>query len=387
MSFPSSLAASADDAATLTRMQQAERAAAALLPSDHPLDPERRRRVDSTLPEMLDQPAVVARNLESAAGAVRALAAGIAAYAPARIVLVGAGDSLAAAQAVRLAMEIMTGLTCEPAQSLEFAYYTAAASASRALVVGLSSSGETTRTVEAMLTAREAGAFTVAVTNSPGSSLARNANWVLNIQASRAGWPTQSTTAPIAVLLALAAELGRQRGAAGADHLMTGLQAAPALMTTVLRRLDAPLRQQAELERDQAMYLFSGAGPAWSAAMAGAAKVREATPDHALAVQLEEFHHYNSIKADEPLWLFVPDERQMPRARDTIEEAARLGGRVHVVATEAAAGTFTGAVDVLTLPAAEPSLAPLLYLLPAQLIGYHLAMAKFTATAAQGGGR
>lgn len=380
MSVPPSLSASARNAVTLTRIQQAERAAAALLPSDHPLDPERRRRVDATLPELLDQPEVVTRNLESSAEVVRTLAADIAAWAPARIVLVGAGDSLAAAQAVRLALETMTGLVCEPTQSLEFAYYTGPASASHALVVALSSSGETTRTVEAMLVARDAGAFTVAVTNSPDSTLARNVTRVLDIQASRVGWPTQSTTAPIAVLLALAAELGRQRGAAGSDALLAHLRAAPALMTATLKQLDAPLRRQADLERDHAMYLFSGAGPVWSAAMVGAAKVKEATPDHALAVQLEEFHHYNSIKDDEPLWLFVPDERQVARAQDTIEEAARLGGRVHVVTTETAADAFAGAVDVLTLPAVEASVAPLLYLLPAQLVGYHLAMVKFTAT-------
>jgi glutamine---fructose-6-phosphate transaminase (isomerizing) len=385
VSLPSPSAADARDAALLTRVGQAERAAAARLPSDHPLDPERRRRVDATRPELLDQPGVVARNLEASAEAVRALAAEIAAWAPARIVLVGAGDSLAAAQAVRLAMETMTGLVCEPAQSLEFAYYTAAASAARALVVALSSSGETTRTVEAMLAARDGGAFTVAVTNSPGSTLAQEATRVLGIRASRVGWPTQSTTAPVAVLLALAAELGRQRGAAGSGELLAGLRSAPALMTAVLQRLDEPLRRQADRERDHAMYLFSGAGPAWPAAVAGAAKVKEATPDHAAAVQLEEFHHYNSIKADEPLWLFVPDERQVRRARDTIEEAARLGGRVHAVATEAAAGALAGAVDVLTLPAADPRVAPLLYLLPAQLVGYHLAMVKFAAAAREGG--
>jgi glucosamine 6-phosphate synthetase-like amidotransferase/phosphosugar isomerase protein len=366
----------------LTRVQQAERAAAALLPSDHPLDPERRRRVDATLPELLDQPGVVTRNLAASAGAAAALAADIAAWAPARIVLVGAGDSLAVAQAVRLALEEMTGLVCEPVQSLEFAYYTAPASACRALVVALSSSGQTARTVEAMLVARDAGAFTVAVTNSPDSALARHATRVLDIQASRVGWPTQSTTAPIAVLLALAAELGLQRGAAGADALRARLRATPTLMAQALERLDAPLSGQADLERDRVMYLFSGAGPAWPAAMVGAAKVKEATPDHALAVQLEEFHHYNSIKADEPLWLFVPDERQVPRAKDTIEEAARLGGRVHVVTTETAADAFTGAVDVLTLPTVEAAVAPLLYLLPAQLIGYHLAAAKFTAAQA-----
>lgn len=54
MSLSPSLTAPPGDAAPLPRMQRAERAAAALLPSDHPLGPERRRRVDATLPEMLD---------------------------------------------------------------------------------------------------------------------------------------------------------------------------------------------------------------------------------------------------------------------------------------------------------------------------------------------
>ncbi|HEX4093679.1 MAG TPA: SIS domain-containing protein [Trebonia sp.] len=382
MSPPPPTPTPALDGAALARVQQAERAAAARLPSDHPLDPERRRRVDATRPELFGQPGVVARNLAASAGPVAALAADVAAYAPARVVLVGAGDSLAAAQAARLAVEDMTGLACEPAQSLEFAYYTARACAPRALVVALSSSGETARTVEATGVARDAGALVVALTNSPGSTLARHAAHVLPVDASRVGWPTQSTTAPIAILLALAAELGRQRGAAGAGALAAALRAAPALMAQAIERLDGPLSRQADLERDQAMYLFSGAGPAWPAAVVGAAKVKEATPDHALAVQLEEFHHCNSIKAGEPLWLFVTDERQVPRARDTIEEAARLGGRVHVIATEDAGDTFDGAVDVLTLPAVDLAVAPLVALLPAQLIGYHLAMAKFAAAQA-----
>src|SRR5258707_12892367 len=96
-----------------------------------------------------------------------------------------------------------------------------------------------------MLVARDAGAFTVAVTNSPDSTLARQATRVLDIQASRVGWPTQSTTAPIAVLLALAAELGRQRGAAGPDARLAHLRAAPPVVTATLPRLQAPRGSQA----------------------------------------------------------------------------------------------------------------------------------------------
>ena len=65
----------------------------------------------------------------------------------------------------RLALEAMLGVPCEPMQSLDLAYYASQIVTERSLVLALSSSGETTRTVEAVLVAQHRRALTVALTN------------------------------------------------------------------------------------------------------------------------------------------------------------------------------------------------------------------------------
>ena len=89
-----------------------------------------------------------------------------------RVVLVGCGDSLAVMIAARQALETALGVPCEPMQSLEFAYYHADLVDDATAVIALSSSGETTRTVEALLVAQHRGSYTVALTNTDGSTLA-----------------------------------------------------------------------------------------------------------------------------------------------------------------------------------------------------------------------
>jgi glucosamine--fructose-6-phosphate aminotransferase (isomerizing) len=295
------------------------------------------------------------------------------------VLLVGAGDSLAVMSAARLALESMLGVPCEPMQSLELAYYHAHDITPRSLVVALSSSGETTRTVQALLVAQAAGAMTLALTNKPHSTLAAEATAMLPVDATRVGWPTQSSTAPLALLLRLAGLVGAARGVPEAAALLAELDTVPDLMAETIARADPVIAEQAAAERDGRMYLFAGGGPNHASAVVGAAKVKECTPDHALAVQLEEFHHYNSQKAGEPLWLLVPSGRATARGVDTVHEAHRLGGHVYAVATEGETAYDGIARGVLHLPAVTDALSPLLYFLPAQLVGYHLATQKFAA--------
>lgn len=363
----------------VTRIAQAERAAARALPSDDPLDPKRRSRTDATRPELLAQPDVVSRNWTSNAGALEEAAARIKARELDRVFLVGAGDSLAVMSAVRLAFEAMLGVPCEPVQCLELAYYLAHDITTRSIVIALSSSGETTRTVEALLVAQASGALTLALTNKPESTLAREATSTLLVEATRVGWPTQSSTAPLALLFRLAALVGRGRGLRAGASLLAELDTVPGLMARTIAVADPVIAEQSVAEAAGRMYLFAGAGPSYAAAVVGAAKVKECTPDHAMAVQLEEFHHYNSQKAGEPLWMLVPTGRGVGRGVDTIHEAHRLGGHVYAVTTEGEAAFDDLARGVLRLPAVSEMISPLLFFLPAQLVGYHLAIAKFAA--------
>jgi glucosamine--fructose-6-phosphate aminotransferase (isomerizing) len=371
--------------ALLHQVAQAERTAARALPTDDPLDPRRRFRTDATRPELLAQPDVVVRNWAENTNALAELTTRIHRHDPDRVFLVGAGDSLAVMSAARLALELMLGVPCEPVQGLELAYYLAHNVTPRSLLIALSSSGETTRTVQALLVAQAAGAMTLALTNKPNSTLASESTATLLVDATRIGWPTQSSTAPLALLLRLAGLIGSARGLPSAADLLAELDTVPDLMARTIERADPVIAEQAGAEAAGSMYLFTGAGPNYAAAVVGAAKVKECTPDHALAVQLEEFHHYNSQKVGEPLWLLVPSGRARERGVDTVHEAHRLGGHVHVVTTDGETAYDDLARTVLHLPSVSDAVSPLLYFLPAQLVGYHLGVAKFAAAEAGDG--
>ena len=131
--------------------------------------------------------------------------------------------------------------------------------------------------------------------------------------------------------------------------------------------------------------LFAGAGPNLASAIVGAAKVKECTTLHALDIQIEEYHHYNSQKAGEPLFLLAPSGPSVPRAVDTGTDALRWGGRLYVVTTEGETRVRRprrpGHHAARRFP--EP-LSPLLYLLPAQLVGYHLGLSCYAAAVDHG---
>lgn len=370
------------------RVSDAERAHILGLPSNDPLDPKLRARVVATGPELFGQPAAIQVTISKNDAALDAVADRLAAGVT-RLVLVGCGDSLAVMVAARHALEAALGVPCEPMQSLEFAYYHAAIVDSRTAVIALSSSGETTRTVEALLMAQRREAYTVSLTNTEGSTLQAEAENTLIIHATRVGWPTQSSTAALGLLLELAVRVTERRNSGNATlphtaPLRDALDSLPDLMGQVLARIDPVIARiaQDEVTARVQTVLFAGAGPNLASAIVGAAKVKECTTLHAIDIQTEEYHHYNSQKAGEPLFLLAPSGPSVPRAVDTGTDALRWGGRLYVVTTDGE-DAFAGlAGEVIRLPPVPEPLSPLLYFLPAQLVGYHLGISSYDAAAA-----
>ena len=367
--------------AVVQRVSDAERAHILALPSNDPLDPKLRSRVQATGPELFDQPAAIRATLQLNAATLDNIADRLA-HRVRRVVLVGCGDSLAVMMAARQALEGMLGVPCEPMQSLEFAYYHAHLVDADTAVIALSSSGETTRTVEALLVAQHRGSYTVALTNTDGSTLQSEADTSLKIQATRVGWPTQSSTAALALLLELAIRVGERRVPGAAAPLGSAFDELPDLMTQVLggSTRSSP-RSPMTRSRQGADRAVLGAGPNLAAAIIGAAKVKECTTLHAIDIQIEEYHHYNSQKAGEPLFLLSPSGPSVPRSVDTGTDALRWGGRLYVVTTDGEHAFDDLGGHVITLPAVPEPLSPLLYVLPAQLVGYHLGLSCYAAAA------
>lgn len=356
-----------------------ELAKALALPTDDPLDPKRRKRVEITWDEMIAQPAVLRGTLEQERESIRESASYLAQVPIDRIIMTGCGDSIASMTGVRYAFERLLGIQTEPIQALDFAYYYNQFVNERSLVITLSSSGATTRTVEALMLARLKGAKSLTLSNTPGSPLMQEADRGVLIHAERKGWPTQSSTAAMVTLLQFLIDFAAARNvdAGRVARYQENLDRVPGLMAEALESTNEKVMEIARRERERKMYLFAGGGPCYAAAVFGAAKVKECSPDQALAIQMEEFHHYNSVKAGDPLFVIAPDGYSLPRAVDTAREGKRWGGQVYSIVTGQNSALDEFSDEVLRLPAVDEEFSALVYAMPVQAFGYHVAMEKF----------
>lgn len=367
----------------IARLNAQESEHIAGLPTDDPNDPKRQRRVGLTLPEILDQPDCVVKTVRGHRGAIRSTAEAIAHMQPTQIIMTGCGDSLAVHEAVRGLMETLCGVPCEPVQALEMAYYQNRFIGPKTLVIGLSSSGWTPRTLEAMLRAKQKGACLLALTNTAESPITAISDFTLMIEAQRKGWPTQSSTAAIALLAQLALDVGRARTLQSdqIEQWQHELDAMPDRMAHVLKTVSPAVETLAGDLSGAPMVLFSGAGPSYAAARFGAAKIKECTSGHALAIPLEEFHHYTSIKPGEPLFIVAPPGPLQPRALDTARRAKVWRGRPFALVQEDDNALSTACEQVFALPPVSEALSSLVYSLPVQVLAVHMALKEFEAAA------
>jgi glucosamine--fructose-6-phosphate aminotransferase (isomerizing) len=305
------------------------------LPTDDPLDPKRYRRVELTWDEMMSQSQAITTTLTQENDSILEISNYFGRLPITRIIFTGCGDSLTSMIGIRALYEGLLGIPCEPIESLDLAYYYHHSINKNTLVIGLSSSGATTKTVEAILLAQKLGAYTLVLTNTPGSILMKIADRGLLIHAERKGWPTQSSTSAMALLAKLGLEITKVRKSTTKlfNNIENEFDKIPELISHVLERTNSIMESIAKIEVYRKIYLYTGGGPAYASALIGAAKVKECSPDHAIAIPLEEFHHYNSQKAGDPLFLLSPKGSSLPRALDTLHEGKRWGGQVYSIVT------------------------------------------------------
>ncbi|EWY40880.1 hypothetical protein N825_33660 [Skermanella stibiiresistens SB22] len=344
---------------------------------DTATDPNRLARVERTGTEMTGQGTAIRATLAAASGAIQEIAERANRCHVDRIVIAGCGDSWFAGAAVRHALETMTGLPVEAAQALDFAAYGSSAANARTLAIGISSGGNTPAVMRALQAAAARGAFAVGISNTPDSPILNQFDGGLIVHATRKGWPTQSTSATMALLVALGAELRTDAGDATARAtIKSELARLPGMMDQLCADLDGQMKAVAERFAAANLMLFAGLGPNLAAAAIGAAKVRELSPIHAYAIPLEEYHHYRSQKAGDPLFLIATDAASAERALDTALVGEAVGGRIVAVLSHAAPDIEARVEEVVRVPATPPALAALLSVVPLHLFAYHFAKAR-----------
>lgn len=343
--------------------------------SDAPGDPERFRRVALTNTEMMAQGDAIRATLAANAGPLAAIARDLADRPIRRIVMVGCGDSWISGFGVRHAVERALGAVCEPYEAFDFANYGVDTVDAETVVIGLSSSGKTEPVIDGLKASAARGAYGIGLSNTLGSPLMEEFPGALHIRATRGGWPTQSSTAAMALKLALAVAVAEAKGR-DVSALKAALAALPDQVDAVAQAFYEPARALGERLARADFILLAGAGPHFAPAAFGAAKLKELAPIHASAFPLEEYHHYRTQKAGDPMFLVVPDAASHTRALETAIMSRGCEGFCIALVPEGETG-IAGVADVAWhLPAVPDAVAPIVYSVPLHLFGYHVAMAR-----------
>lgn len=309
-----------------------------------------------------------------------------------RVLLTGCGDSHHAALAASLSFRQFAGLPCEALTAMEFARYRAgyldAANEGKVLVVAISSSGQVSRTVEAMRLAGMAGALTIAITANPDGPLAHVADKILHAAIPPAPDEEGDVVVPgtrsyVASLLALyqaAVQIGHARGQLAGNtmgRLQDELEQTADRMEETIEMSHGAAEEAASSWHDAAHFIFCGSGPNYGTALYGAAKIVEASGDVAIGQDLEEWAHleYFARQPDTPVFIVGAAGWDEDRAMEIATAAKAIGRRVAIVAPLTSELAKTQQKDVL-LPFAEPSrecFSPLLSCIPLALFASHRA--------------
>ncbi|MFW5918569.1 MAG: glutamine--fructose-6-phosphate transaminase (isomerizing) [Halanaeroarchaeum sp.] len=245
------------------------------------------------------------------------------------------------------------------------------------LVVGVTQSGETADTLEALRRARDRGARTLAVTNAPGSTVVRETDDAIFI---RAGpeigvAATKTFSSQVATLVLLSEMLTRTLTGEGTEDFSDVAESLTSLPGDVQTVLDTSrARRVAEFYAGSEAQFFIGRAGAYPIALEGALKFKEITYEHAEGFAAGELKHgpLALVNTDTPVFAIVlgpGDEKTI----GNIREVQARGAPVIAVAPEHATDVLDVADERLTVPETHPVVAPILANVQLQLVSYHVA--------------
>jgi len=321
----------------------------------------------------LDDGSVHLQELGEAAGGLRQAQ---------RVVLLACGTSWHAALVGKFLFEQVARIPTEVDYGSEFRYRSPLVG-THTLAVAISQSGETADTLAAFREAKRCGALPVAICNVQGSMLTREATGTLLTHAGPeiGVASTKAFTAQLVALGLLALHLGRLREtltAAACRDLLAGLTRVPQLMEQVLTAEPA-IEELSRTLSAATDFLYLGRGIHYPIALEGALKLKEISYVHAEGYPAGEMKHGPIALIDErlPVVALCPQGRVYEKMLSNIEEVKARGGRVLAITNHAPGlrGILDPQHDALVeIPGVEELWSPLLFVVPLQLLAYHVAV-------------
>jgi glucosamine--fructose-6-phosphate aminotransferase (isomerizing) len=295
-----------------------------------------------------------------------------------KVFVVACGTAFHAGLVAKYAIEHWTRLPVEIEIASEFRYRDPVLDANT-LTLGVSQSGETIDTLEAVRHAGHQQSHVLAITNTVGSSIAREADGVFYTHAGpEIGVASTKTFATQMVALdLLALYLAQVRGTKFPHEIAEIVAELRTLPDKVERALalDAQVRELAARYANAQDFLFIGRHTGYPAALEGALKLKEISYIHAEGYPAGELKHgpIALIEDGVPVVAVATECHVYPKVLSNIQEVKARGASVIAVATEGDEGIAGLADHVLYVPRTPELLSPVVVSVPLQLLAYHIA--------------
>ncbi|MCB8921643.1 MAG: glutamine--fructose-6-phosphate transaminase (isomerizing) [Ardenticatenaceae bacterium] len=298
-----------------------------------------------------------------------------------KIFIVACGTSYYSGLVGKFMIESIARIPVEVEYASEFRYYEPIVDENTA-VLAITQSGETADTLAAMEQAREEGATLWAIVNAFGSQAMRISDGYIAMQAGPeiGVASTKAFTASIIDQYLLACALGELRGTISATRLRQLVEDVAHLPDLAGRVLDHDDEYQ-ELANHffkATDFLFLGRGINYPVALEGALKLKEISYIHAEGYPAGEMKHGPIALIDEtmPVVAVVTKDHLYDKMVSQVQQAKARGGVVIALAQEGDEAIRHEADFVIAVPQAPPLLAPVVNVMPLQLISYHIAVRR-----------
>jgi len=300
-----------------------------------------------------------------------------------KIVMIACGTSHFACQIGKYVIERFARVPVEVDLAHEFRYRDPIVD-DDTLCIPVSQSGETADTLAAVREARDRGAKVMSIVNVIESTIARESDGVLYQHAGPeiGVASTKAFTTQLAAVNILAIWLGRRTGELSADRareMIAALRRVPNQMEQVLSDTDV-YEQIAREFANSDSFLYLGRGNQFPIALEGALKLKEISYIHAEGYAAGEMKHGPIALIDEemPVVIIAPKSGVYDKMLSNLEEVKARKGRVIAIADEHDEKVREYADIAIDVPSSEEFVQPMLSVVAAQLLAYHVADFKGT---------
>jgi len=298
-----------------------------------------------------------------------------------RIIIIACGTSWHAGLIAEYVIEELCRIPVEVEYASEFRYRNPVIHPGD-VIIAISQSGETADTIVAIEKAKEHGAFILGIVNVVGSSIARisDAGAYTHAGPEIGVASTKAFTAQLTVLTMIALKIAQEKGSietARFTQLMNELHTVPEKVKEVLK-LSGSIRQLADKYKDSKDALYLGRGYNFPVALEGALKLKEISYIHAEGYPAAEMKHGPIALVDEtlPVVFIATRDSYHEKIISNIQEIKARKGKVLAVISQGDDIIAKMADDCMIIPEADELIAPILSVIPMQLLAYYIGVAK-----------